>query len=127
MPKKLNKTLLSLTILGILNYLAVFVSVSLLIALLHESGGSGNQETIGQIISTMFLIIFAIFFGTFMFIIKRSLKKGKYWAWIAGIIVSGLMCTNITIVFGIPSLMGLLAKETKDFINKNNELDKRAI
>ena len=50
-------------------------------------------------------------FGIFIEYVIKELKEYKYWAWIAGIIISALY---IFALLGIFSLIGLLQEETRN-------------
>jgi hypothetical protein len=43
--------------------------------------------------------------------------EGKYWAWVAGIIVSGMQVLSIFFPLGIMGLMGLLNSKTRQAFN----------
>ena len=56
---------------------------------------------------------FFIAIGILIEFIIKGLKENKYWAWVAGIVISALSIPSFYFIFGILGLMGLLNKETK--------------
>lgn len=61
--------------------------------------------------------LFVVAWGYFMLRIRRGLLEGKYWAWVAGIIVSGMQTLSIFFPLGIMGLMGLLNTNTRQAFN----------
>jgi Na+-driven multidrug efflux pump len=55
-----------------------------------------------------FAALFALAPAIFLEFVIRGLKQTKYWAWVAGIIVSGIYLPSGFVLFGILGLVGLL-------------------
>lgn len=58
-------------------------------------------------------IITCFVLAGFIEIVVRGLKRHKYWAWIASIIIFGIYIPSIFIVLGIIGLIGILKQDTK--------------
>lgn len=56
----------------------------------------------------------------FIEIVIKSLKKGTFWAWIAGLCLAGLYIPSAFAVLGIFMLIGLLKEEIKDFCSRKS-------
>lgn len=107
MNPKLKKTIIVLRISSIIYFLLGILFITFL--------------SIGSGIMTVVLIGM----GTFIEIVIRNLKRNKYWAWIAGIVVCSLYLTSMLfIVLGIIGLMGLLNKEVRKEFSKGTSRKK---
>jgi hypothetical protein len=96
---KLRKTIVCLRILSVINFVigAVFLLASFIVI--------------------PFAFPFAVLiigWGIFIEFVIKDLKQRKYWAWVAGLIISGLTIASILFVLGIIALIGLLDTQ-KDF------------
>lgn len=66
-----------------------------------------------------------VFIGVFSMLyhlIHRGLVAKKYWAWVAGIIVSGMYTFSLFFPLGIMGLVGLLKRETRQDFNRIADL-----
>ncbi len=72
-------------------------------------------SAISWISSVIFFIIAILCLASGIFIeyVIHYLKKGKYWAWIAGIIISAFFLASIFFILGVFALIGLLSEETR--------------
>ena len=57
----------------------------------------------------------------FLEIVVMALKKGHFWAWIAGICIAGLYIPSGFMILGIIMLIGLLREEITEFCKKKNK------
>ncbi len=67
--------------------------------------------------SLLFISLFSIGFGYFILRVRSGLIAGKYWAWVAGIIISGMQVFSLFFPLGIMGLMGLLNTKTRQAFN----------
>ncbi|EKE00569.1 MAG: hypothetical protein ACD_21C00326G0001 [uncultured bacterium] len=76
-----------------------------------------------------FIALFAIGPAVFIEFVIRDLKRTKYWAWVAGIIVSGIYLPSGFIIFGVLGLVGLLNQEVSQQFNiaRNNRLKSSSV
>ena len=73
---------------------------------------SGESETTDRLLP-WFLFIFLVPFVVFLEVLLVFLKKRKFWAWIAGVIVGALYAPSLFLPFGIMILVGLLAEGSR--------------
>ena len=99
MNPKLRKTIISLRILSVVNFVI---------------GGIVLLLSFGFMIFVFPIAAFIIGYGVFIELIIKDLKQKKYWAWVAGVVVSGLAIPSILFIPGIVGLIGLLDTQ-KDF------------
>ncbi len=64
---------------------------------------------------TIFFVFLSLGMAVFIEVVCRHLKQGKYWAWIAGLILCGIYVPSLFIVLGIIGLIGLLKPETRKY------------
>ncbi len=114
MPKKLKRSLFCLKILFIIYFLLGFGLTSYGTLLI----GSNEEQLLESAFVLFFGGIIMIAFSFLFYIVKKKLEQRKYWAWIAGIIISGLMSFNIFLFLGIPCLLGLASRETQGYFSK---------
>lgn len=100
----MNPALLSLKIAQFLYFILAAV---LVVSSFAVEGGVG----------LLVVSLFIIGWGYFLIRIRRGLMEGKYWAWVAGIIVSGMQVLSIFFPLGIMGLMGLLNSKTRQAFN----------
>jgi len=106
MNPKLKKTIVVLHISAVIYFLLAISLITVLAPYLP-----GRYSSIAG---------FVIIWGIFIEVVIKGLKDNKYWAWIAGIIISGLQIPSILIILGIIGLIGLVDKETRDAFNKKS-------
>jgi hypothetical protein len=61
----------------------------------------------------------------FLEIVVNSLKKGRYWSWIAAVIVTGFYIPSGYIMLGIFMLIGLMDEDVRDFCKKKTSTDSK--
>ena len=76
-----------------------------------------TSET-GLLLPNFFILsVLSIVFGVFFEFVIRGLKKRKYWAWVASIIICGVSIPSLLIIPSIIGLITLLNKEVrKEFV-----------
>jgi hypothetical protein len=118
MPKKLSFVTVSLRISSII-YILISVIYTLGLLLFPKDELASDPVELGIIIGTGVLtIILCILLVVFIEVVINALKKGKQWAWIAGICLGGLYVPSLFLVLGVCMLIGLLDEEVKQFCEK---------
>ncbi|MCB9062782.1 MAG: hypothetical protein H6622_14770 [Halobacteriovoraceae bacterium] len=121
MPKSLNITIILFKIMSY--FYSIFSILIIVFGIFSNNGHNFNAfNLITFIVLGIFLFAFAILYSK----VSLALKEGKYWAWITGIILSGLMLPSLLIVIGIPCLIGLLDKNSKKYCEQE-ELPKQVL
>ncbi len=64
---------------------------------------------------TIFFVFLCLGMVIFIEMVCRHLKQGKYWAWIAGLILFGIYIPSLFFILGIIGLIALLKPESKAF------------
>jgi len=106
MNPKLNKTIIVLHISAVIYFLLGIALLTLTILPRYIPYGA-----------LLLIALVSIAIGVFVEIIIKGLKDNKFWAWVAGLIISGLYVPSLFIILGIIGLIGLLDKEVrKDFL-----------
>jgi hypothetical protein len=82
---------------------------SLLLAVLAT--GESEQET--RFVFG-FLFVFLVAFAVFLEALIVSLRKRKFWSWVAGLIVGALYVPSLFLPMGIMILVGLLAEGSRN-------------
>jgi hypothetical protein len=100
----MNPALISLRIAAILYFILAAVIVVLSFSL--DKG-----------LALIFMSLVAFGMGYLMLKIRLGLIAGKYWAWVAGIIISGMQVFSIFFPLGIMGLIGLLNTKTRQAFN----------
>jgi hypothetical protein len=59
------------------------------------------------------LAVFALAIVIFLEIVIVNLKRRRFWAWVAGIIVGGLYAPSLFLPFGVMILVGLLSADSR--------------
>ena len=70
-----------------------------------------------EFFSSAFLILLAIFtlpFVIFLELLIAHLKRRKFWAWVAGIVVGGLYAPSLFLPLGVFILIGLLSEKSRE-------------
>ena len=52
--------------------------------------------------------VFIVGFAVFIEIVVQALNRGKFWAWVAGLCLSGLYIPSLFLPLGVMGLIGLL-------------------
>ena len=119
-PKSLRPALLCLRISeGLYIFLAILFGVLGPISLFGPPLDPGNPNEQMIIWGFVFLFVFlSLGMAIFIEIVCRHLKQGKYWAWIAALILCGLYVPSLFIVLGIVGLLSLLKPETRAFFGQ---------
>ncbi|MBU1119185.1 hypothetical protein KKH43_04865 [Patescibacteria group bacterium] len=113
MNQGLKKTIVSFHISAILYFMVAVLFLILFIVFL----GQGDEST--AIAFPMLLgVVLSIAVGIFLEFVISALKKQKYWAWIAGIVISIIFIPSAFIILGIVALIGLLDENTRKAFEK---------
>lgn len=110
-PRELRKTVIVFHISSALYFLLglIFLAVPLIVYMTTNKWGTND------VITAVFLAIFVVVSfacGIFVEIVISQLKKGKRWAWIAGLIIAALYVTSLFLPLGVIGLVGLLNART---------------
>lgn len=90
---------------------AIYIAISLCLPTLVLLAPEAREEfPLWGAFCTGFL---GVGFAVFIEIVVRELKKQKFWAWIAGICLSGLYIPSIFFPLGVMGLIGLLDGEVR--------------
>lgn len=57
--------------------------------------------------------VFILGFAVFIEIVVRGLDRGKFWAWVAALCISGLYIPSLFLPLGLMALIGLLDQDTR--------------
>jgi hypothetical protein len=106
MKSKVPLAILGLRISVIIYYL--IMAGCLVLALLP----SGSAEKSDSFIA-WFLFIFLIPFVVFLEILINFLRKRRFWAWIAGLVVGALYAPSLFLPLGVMILVGLLSEGSR--------------
>ena len=113
MNNKLSWALISLRISAILYYLMIVGFVMFAASL-----------DLAEAWPRYFIAAFIVAFVVFLEFVIAHLKKGKFWAWVAGIAIGGLYTPSLFLPLGIFILIGLLSDESRrDFLDKKIRQD----
>ncbi|MBI2336217.1 MAG: hypothetical protein HYU97_05605 [Deltaproteobacteria bacterium] len=98
---------------------SVFFGFTLIYVVTQEK----NQTDLiaGTIVCVGFVVL-SLIWAAFNELTIWGLKKYKFWAWVCGIIISGLNVFSICMPLGILSLVGLLVKDTQPLFQKSKQL-----
>lgn len=112
-PKEMNKTLIIFRIIYVAHFIFSLLLFFLLFLTFVVSDPNGEFRQVA-IVSFVLSLVF-LFLGILYYKVCSGLKSGKFWAWIAGIILSGMWCPSIFFFIGIPALWGLVCKNTRTY------------
>lgn len=103
----------------------LYVLLAILFGILGAGGMFGmpaNAPDSTEMVFVWGMVFFFVFISlgmaVFIEIICRHLKQGRYWAWIAGLILCGIYIPSLFIILGIVGLLGLLKPDTKTYFQK---------
>lgn len=102
-------------LLSPLLFLALYIFTNELPEDLEDLGPVGGMLAITVL--SWFVALWAIGPAIFIEFVIRGLKRTQYWAWIAGIIISGIYLPSGFIIFGVLGLAGLLNQEVSQQFN----------
>ncbi|MBS3097862.1 hypothetical protein J4209_03665 [Candidatus Woesearchaeota archaeon] len=119
MNPELKKTIVVFHISAVLYFLMGFAALIALVFSLINFISDAGLESLFFLFYSLILLAIGVGFGVFVEIVVKGLKRGKFWAWVAGIAISGLYIPSLFIVLGIIGLLGLLNENTmKVFVKK---------
>lgn len=105
MKTRLHWTILCLHISAVL-YLLMALFLPILIVRVHPDEGTG------RIIGLVFLVV-SLLMAVGVEVVVAGLKRHRFWAWTAGVIICGLYIPSLFIVLGAFGLLGLLDQGTR--------------
>ena len=108
-PPTLNKVFIAFHISAVIYFLLGLVVCAVVPVVAFYSGSMG----LGELIIIVGLGGFSILLGVGVEVVIWHLKKGKSWAWIAGICIAGIYIPSGFMPLGIIALLGLLETESK--------------
>jgi hypothetical protein len=116
MPGRLNITIVCLHISAAL-YVLLGIGFGIFFAFVSTQSISSDPSLTSVqplgIFLGVFTLIFSLLLAVGVEVIVWGLRKLKYWAWIAGIVVCALYITSAFVVLGALGLWGLLDSETQ--------------
>lgn len=111
-----------------LAYLAFHISAAIYVLLaLAAVGGlvfisTLNLNAFDQLLIQAMIGCFALFciaIAVFVEIVVSALKRNRFWAWVAGLVISGLYVPSLFLPLGVMGLVGLLDENVRTRFNKN--------
>lgn len=115
-PQSLKPALLCLRISeGLYVLLAILFGVLGTSGMLFGEKPSSQAEYFYVLGFTIFFVFLCLGMAIFIEIVCQHLKQGKYWAWIAGLILSGIYIPSLFFILGLIALIALLKPESKAF------------
>ena len=123
MNPKLKKTILCLRISSVFYFVLGTLIASLLLFFSKKMFGEHpTGDTLGGLITAIFMAILSLAMAIFVEFVIHGLKKTKYWAWIAGVILTAMYIPSLFIILGIIGILGLLDKSVmSDFQQARNQ------
>jgi len=120
MPKRLQMTIVCLRISAGL-YIAIALAVILFLCF-YIKNPEGIPPDDAAILSVTGIIVAAmsIAIAIFVEIVIADLRRVRYWAWIAGLIICGIYVPSVFVVLGVLGLIGLLDAETQAAFRKQS-------
>lgn len=119
-PQSLKRAILCLRISEVL-----YVLIALLFAALGAVGLFGPPLNASDPAEkamvwgfVFFLVFISLGMAVFIEIVCRHLKEGRYWAWIAALILFGIYVPSLFILLGILGLLALMKPETQAYFKK---------
>lgn len=118
MPPKLRQFIISLRVSSGI-YALIAIGATLLCCLLPLLDvDMGSEDGIVMIIMGIIMAIMSIGIVIFNEFIIHFIKKGAFWAWVAGLCMAGLYIPSIFLPLGIFMLLGLIDPETNEFCKR---------
>jgi len=106
MKSKVNLAILGLRISTVLYYL-------MMAGCLIWAFVPARSPEDGHTFFAWFLFLFLLPFVVFLEVVIVHLKRRKFWAWVAGLIIGALYAPSLFLPFGIMILVGLLAEGSR--------------
>ena len=110
MSSKLNLAILGLRISAILYYVII---LACLISTIYLSGA--------KLVLPIFVALFTLPFVVFLELLMLHLRRRRYWAWIAGLVVGGLYVPSLFLPLGVMIFVGLLSDSTRKEFEQTNK------
>ncbi len=115
LPPVIKKAIIALHVTAAINALAallffIFIIVFIFIGV---SDFVPDGDMLTSIVGLVYLMMIdGILLGMAIFteIVIHQLKQGRYWAWIAGMIISGINLPSLYFVLGLFGILGLANK-----------------
>lgn len=111
MPATLNKTIICFRISAVIYFLMGLGAWAVLPLVLVYKLSMG----LGELIIIMGIGGFSILLGVGVEVVIWHLKRGKNWAWVAGICLAGIYIPSAFLPLGILALLGLLDAPSKAY------------
>ncbi len=118
MPSKLNQFIVLLRVSSLLYGLIALGSAALLLLFPLLKISPSSEDGIVLILMAILMSIMSVGIIIFNEVVINSLKKGRFWAWIAGVCISGLYIPSIFLPLGIFMLLALIDDEMRGFCAK---------
>lgn len=107
MKQKIGLAILGLRISAIIYYLIIVGCIVGGCWLFSDSNGEIYP------VGCWCLAIFTLPFVIFVEIVILNLKRRRFWAWVAGIVIGGLYVLSLFLPLGVLILVGLLVEESR--------------
>ncbi len=108
---KQMKTRLSLAIIGL--RISNLLYAAMLILILLQAFSIFNFIDGLNLWALLFLMIVTLGLVVFIEIVIACLRRHKYWAWVAGLIIGAIYLPSLYLPFGVLILIGLLSGSTR--------------
>lgn len=122
-PSKLKYVTIPLRISSIVYLLIGLLYGAALLFVPSTSWDMPQDEFIIIAITGVMTIVLCIAFLIFIELTIHFLKKGAYWAWIAGICLAGLYLPSIFFIMGVFMLIGALDNDVKEFCSQKEKTE----
>ena len=99
--------------------LAIFFGVVTVVGVIQEK--NQTDLIIGTIVCVAFTVT-CLLVAAFNEFTIWGLKKHRFWAWVCGLIISGLNIFSICMPLGVVTLVGLLVEDTRPLFQKSKKL-----
>ena len=118
MPKRLQMTIICLHISAGL-YIAIALGVVLFLYLYIKNPEAIPPDDAAILsVAGVLVAVMSIAMAAFIEIVIADLRRLRYWAWIAGLIICGIYVPSLFAVLGVLGLLGLLDVETQAAFKK---------
>ena len=113
MNSKLKLAIIGIRISSIL-YFIIMLFCLFVIFMHSESLESESLDEDGiTVVMLWVMAILAMLIAAFLEVVIVYLRKRKFWAWIAGLVVAGIYVPSLFLPLGILIFIGLLAKSSR--------------
>ena len=120
MPKGLKMAVIGFHI-NAACYVLLSIFFGFLFAYGVEQEKNPNDRIIGVVVGVLFTVL-TLIWAAFNELTIWGLKKHRFWAWVCGIIISGLNVFSLCMPLGVLTLVGLLLKDTQPLFQKSKQL-----